>query len=78
MYRLYRGEGGDVDQSGHFGVVACCGDDCAAVGVADEDTGAVLAVDDTFGCCGIVFEAGIGVADYVYVVTVGFEELIES
>jgi hypothetical protein len=57
-------EGRHIDQSGYFGVMARRGDDRAAIGVADEDAGAVLSIEDAFGGRDVVFESGVGVANY--------------
>src|SRR6202008_255204 len=38
------------------GIVACLGDHGSAVGVADEDDGSVLGVDDALGRGGVVCE----------------------
>jgi hypothetical protein len=49
-------ERGDVSERGDIGVVASLGDDDTAVGVADQDGGAVEAVEDLVGGGGVAVQ----------------------
>jgi len=46
---FFRSEGGDVNHARHFGIVSCLRDDCAAVGMADQEYRPNLRVDQAIG-----------------------------
>lgn len=51
---LFGSEGRDIDWSRYFGVIPSFGDEGATVGVAQQQHGAVLRIDQAIGCGNII------------------------
>ena len=67
---LVRREGSDVDEPGDLRIVARFGDHCAAIGVADENDGAILGIEAQPRRSDVVLERCRWILNYSYRETV--------